>query len=61
MPIKNRFAELLPAGGYLCIGHSERVAGPASTSLETVGVTTYRKSQAGTADRTAKPKEGLTR
>ena len=57
----SRFAELLPAGGYLCIGHSERVAGPASTSLETVGVTTYRKSQAGTADRTAKPKEGLTR
>lgn len=56
-----RFADMLPAGGYLCIGHSERVAGPASTSLETVGVTTYRKSQAGTADRTAKPKEGLPR
>ena len=55
----SRFADLLPAGGYLCIGHSERVAGPATASLETVGVTTYRKSQAGTADRTTKPKEGL--
>ena len=57
----SRLAGLLPAGGYLCIGHSERVAGPATASLETVGVTTYRKSQAGTADRTTKPKEGLSR
>ena len=57
----SRFADLLPAGGHLFIGHSERVAGPAGTSLETIGVTTYRKSVAGTADRTAKPKEGLTR
>lgn len=43
----NRFAGLLPAGGYLFIGHSERVAGPAETILQSIGVTAYRKRSAG--------------
>ncbi len=38
-----RFAGLLPIGGHLCIGHSERVAGPAKDILAAAGVTTYRK------------------
>jgi chemotaxis protein methyltransferase CheR len=36
-----RFAERLVAGGRFYIGHSERVAGPASAMLRTDGVTTY--------------------
>lgn len=43
----NRFAGLLPPGGYLFIGHSERVAGPAETTLHSIGVTAYRKRSAG--------------
>jgi chemotaxis protein methyltransferase CheR len=38
-----RFAELLTPGGYLCIGHSERVAGPAEQMLRPAGVTAYRR------------------
>ncbi|EEW24192.1 protein-glutamate O-methyltransferase [Rhodobacter ferrooxidans] len=40
----SRFAELITVGGHLFIGHSERVSGPATASLEAVGVTTYRKT-----------------
>ncbi len=39
-----RFADMLAPGGYLCIGHSERVAGPAMPLLVGAGVTTYRKA-----------------
>lgn len=39
----NRFAGLLPAGGHLFIGHSERVAGPADAVLQSIGITAYRK------------------
>ena len=56
-----RFADLLPDGGTLCIGHSERVAGPAASYLETTGVTTYRKSSVPIADSPYKPKEGTPR
>ncbi|EPX85363.1 CheR family methyltransferase [Salipiger mucosus] len=38
-----RFAEMLRPGGYLFIGHSERVSGPATASFRSVGVTAYRK------------------
>ena len=38
----SRFAPMLPIGGTLYIGHSERVAGPASAHLEPDGITTYR-------------------
>lgn len=41
-----RFAGLLPDGGYLFIGHSERVSGPADTVLHSTGVTAYRKRAA---------------
>jgi chemotaxis protein methyltransferase CheR len=40
----SRFAPLLPVGGTLYIGHSERVAGPASVHFEPDGITTYRLS-----------------
>ncbi len=56
-----RYADLLPAGGHLFIGHSERVAGPASSRLEPIGVTTYRKSPARIGDVNHKPKEGSLR
>lgn len=38
-----RFARQLVPGGYLYIGHSERVSGPASALLEPVGPTIYRR------------------
>ena len=39
-----RFAAQLQPGGYLYIGHSERVTGPAAALLEPVGPTIYRRS-----------------
>jgi chemotaxis protein methyltransferase CheR len=38
-----RFTRQLVPGGYLYIGHSERVSGPASALLEPVGPTIYRR------------------
>jgi len=38
-----RFAGALRPGGYLYIGHSERVTGPASQQLQPVGPTIYRR------------------
>ncbi len=38
-----RFAQQLHPGGYLYIGHSERVTGAAANLLEPVGPTIYRK------------------
>lgn len=52
----HRFAEKLPAGGMLFIGHSERVTGSAVELLETAGVTAYRK-RSGSVPRTM-PQEG---
>lgn len=40
-----RFADLLAPGGYLYIGHSERVSGQASAQLQSSGITIYRKDQ----------------
>lgn len=42
----HRFAEQLKDGGYLMIGHSERINGVATDLFESVGVTTYRKRPA---------------
>jgi len=39
-----RIAPLLSPGGFLYIGHSERVSGPALGALDSVDITTYRKS-----------------
>lgn len=39
----HRFAAMIPAEGHLFIGHSERVSGPASDMMKSVGVTAYRK------------------
>lgn len=41
-----RFARQLVPGGYLYIGHSERVSGAAAALLEPVGPTIYRRSAA---------------
>lgn len=41
-----RFAEMLAPGGWLYIGHSERVPGPALDVLTTQGPTIYRKRAA---------------
>ena len=38
----SRFTPLMNPGGTLYIGHSERVSGPATARLQTVGLTTYR-------------------
>lgn len=38
-----RFADILAPGGYLMIGHSERVSGPALAGFEVDGITTYRR------------------
>jgi chemotaxis protein methyltransferase CheR len=38
----DRYAQLLPVGGYLFLGHSESLHG-VSTAFELVGRTVYRK------------------
>jgi chemotaxis protein methyltransferase CheR len=43
-----RFGELMSPEGQLCIGHSERVAGPAEHMFRTVGVTAYQRLNAAT-------------
>lgn len=45
-----RFAEKLPLGGMLFIGHSERVSGPAQPLLKAVGITAYRRVEAAGAN-----------
>lgn len=37
-----RFSEKLMPGGTLCIGHSERLSGPATDRFTNVGITIYR-------------------
>lgn len=44
----NRFANLLTADGYLFIGHSERLNGPAEQRFRSIGVTAYART--GPAD-----------
>lgn len=50
-----RFLGTLADGGWLFIGHSERVLGPALAQVEHAGVTTYRKRP---EDRPAAPHSG---
>ena len=38
-----RFAAALHPGGYLMIGHSERITGPALSAFSAEGITTYRR------------------
>ena len=38
-----RFADILAPGGYLMIGHSERVSGSALAGFDVDGITTYRR------------------
>lgn len=38
-----RFAQMLRPGGFLYIGHSERISGPATKSFDLVGPTIYRR------------------
>lgn len=42
MKIWSRFAALLPEGGHLYIGHSERVSGDTKNLFDNIGITTYR-------------------
>lgn len=42
----SRFAEALVPGGFLYIGHSERVTGPAAAQLLPVGPTIYQRTAA---------------
>lgn len=49
----SRFGTLIPTGGYLFIGHSERVSGAAEANFRSVGVTAYHKlDRAQTTQRT---------
>ena len=43
--IWSRFTPLLAPAGYLYIGHSERLSGPAAPGFDTVGITTYRRKR----------------
>lgn len=38
-----RFADVLSPGGYLFVGHSERVSGPSANQFAPAGVTQYRR------------------
>ncbi len=44
--IWQRFSPLLTPGGYLYIGHSERLSGPALADFSSEGITTYRRKGA---------------
>ncbi|MFN3890856.1 MAG: CheR family methyltransferase [Beijerinckiaceae bacterium] len=39
----NNFGNVIPSGGWLYIGHSERISGPAEAFFSNLGTTTYRK------------------
>jgi chemotaxis protein methyltransferase CheR len=39
--IWRRFSPMMKPGGYLYIGHSERLSGPAASDFSTAGITTY--------------------
>ncbi|MEQ8877240.1 MAG: protein-glutamate O-methyltransferase [Phycisphaerales bacterium] len=39
----SRFAEVLAPGGFLFVGHSERVSGPSTSHFAPAGVTQYRR------------------
>lgn len=41
-----RFAEVIARQGLLCIGHSERLSGPAQNKFDLVGMTMYRHREA---------------
>ena len=41
--LEARFVEMLAPGGYLYIGHSERLIGPAADQMQGCGQTIYRK------------------
>ena len=42
----SRFTPMMAPGATLYIGHSERVSGPATSQLQTAGLTTYRLGSA---------------
>ena len=44
-----RFGDLMTPGGTLCIGHSERVAGPAEQMFRPFGITAYQRLGGNTA------------
>jgi len=48
MKIWTRFSGLLPEGGHLYIGHSERVSGDSKNLFDNIGITTYRYTGKGT-------------
>ena len=45
LKIWDNFIRLLKPGGYLFLGHSERLAGPVLSEFESVGLTTYRRHE----------------
>ena len=46
------FAQVIVPGGYLMIGHSERLSGPAMTKFRSTGITTYQRQQNAAENRT---------
>jgi chemotaxis protein methyltransferase CheR len=40
-----KFVDLLGPNGFLFIGHSERISGPADEKLRGRGITTYEKEK----------------
>ncbi|MGE7370771.1 protein-glutamate O-methyltransferase CheR [Neorhizobium sp. NPDC001467] len=51
MKIWTRFSTLLPEGGHLYIGHSERVSGDSKNFFDNIGITTYRYTGKGAGRR----------
>lgn len=47
-----RFGDILKPGGFLAIGHSERLSGDATSCFQVAGITSFRKLQAPADDRT---------
>lgn len=55
-----RFAQQLEPNGYLFLGHSERISGPAEATFKLSGTTTYRLNKISDSPKEVKRSKGLT-
>ena len=50
-----RFHKMLKPGGFLCLGHSERISAPAQFGFKSIGTTAYKKCDAAVSSASLLP------